>query len=512
MEYLGRTAANGWPMNVVRFVALALALTAVGVGSLNTSAGGAANPPAPTHPNQPLLDGCQRNQIGVQLLRSPEWMYVYRDPTLRVASGTVRVAHMSGGDGPATHQSIDFNANLYLDAGSKYLLAPSSAVVGGEDQYRLHVEWESSALPTFAWPSDGDRATVWGSWIWDCSHWTGNGGALIGERTELHPLTAIAVTRHASYLATTNQTQTDFFISSEGTAARAVEQCGHTLSPNSSTTYGPDFRACVSKDETTNVPHDAPQPIAGSYSFFVPAPPRPSRHARLTYRVVPRIPASQGTERVRVIWDGLDVTVTPPSTTPTEASPIRYGKSFFVGWSGPQHTHPAHLRITLNTLRIVHADPNQIAPDPAGGVWNLWLDINGYARHLNDWVPGLASVTDGQVLPINKTVDIYLPHGRPLSVLAYGIECDISSGVYAGTYYVPAVAPCTTLDTTEPSFSIGNDYPGIVLDNYSSASAALGAHSSTSVATTNGFPGSPKMSFGDTSQGNGDFVLTYHVN
>ena len=512
MEFLSRTAAHARRRHGLRSVARAVALTLMAVGSVVFLAA-CGNPPAPTATGQAVTDGCQRNQIGAQLLQSPEWMYVYRDPTMRVATGTIRVAHMSGGDGPATHQSIDFNANMDLNTNSQYLLAPSSAQVTGEDQNRLHVEWESSALPTFAWPSDGDSATVWGSWIWDCSHWTGNGGAIIGERTEMHPMTAIAVTRKASYLSPTNQTQTDFFISSEGTGARAVEQCGYTLSPTSSSTYGTDFRACVSQDETTNVPHNAPQPIAGSYSFFVPAPPQPSPSDTLTYSVSPRIPDSQGTEQIQVVSPlGIQVTVTPPSTTPTEAAPIHYGKSFFVGWSGTQAAAPTHLSVTLDSIQIVHADPNQTSPDPAGGVWNMWTNINGYNLHLNDLIPGLSSVTDGTVLPINKTVDIYVPQGQPLNVLAYGIECDMSSGVYAGSYYVPAVAPCTTLDTTEPSFSIGNDYPGIVLDNYSSAGAAVGSHSSASVSTTNGFPGSPNISFGDTSQGNGDFVLKYHVN
>src|SRR5947209_5663629 len=139
----------------------------------------AANPPAPTSDTQPSQDGCQRSDLGIGFDTSPEWAYVYRSPAIRMAQGTVRVAHASLQDSILQHRSFDFNANLVPDRPFRYLIAGSRskhtnnyAPGGGEEFARLHFEWESATLPLFAWPTDGDRATLWGSWRWDGGHWT----------------------------------------------------------------------------------------------------------------------------------------------------------------------------------------------------------------------------------------------------------------------------------------------------------------------------------------------------
>jgi hypothetical protein len=419
-------------------------------------------------------------------------------------------------DAPGEHASHDYNANLVVRSSDRYLLGGDPATRtgnftpgDGEELGRLHFEWESGVVPDYAWPTDGDRAKLWGSWIWDCGHWTGEDGSITGERTEFHPLTAMAVSRRAPYEPRSTQSETDVFISSQGTGARAVEQCALNLSPISASEYGPDFRTCVQSDPARNTAHDAPQPIAGRYSFLVPAPKRPSRTARLTYRIGKRIKHSAGPERVRVTRKGLAVTVTLTGR-PTETAPIRYGKSFFVGWIGAQRTHPTPLKVTFNTLTIHRADPNLSAPDPAGGKWNLYIDLNGYRKLINDWVPGLASVTDGKRLKINRTVKINVPAGRSLNLLVSGRECDIPSGKVVFGEYAPVVAPCP-VNTDEPQIALANDDPGLILDIFRTPRAALGSHTSRSVATTTKFPGSPPISFGDGQQGNGDYELSYTV-
>jgi hypothetical protein len=187
------------------------------VGLIALLAGGAgsaqgAHPRAPTGINQPAQDGCQRSNFGIGFDTSPEWVYVYRSPVTRMAAGTVRVAHPSNGDSILQHRSFDFTANLVPDPPFRYLIAGSRsrhtsnyAPGGGEEHGRLHFEWETATLPPFAWPTDGDRATIWGSWIWDCGHWqsveNNAGGVTTGEHSELHPLSAIAVSRRAGYLS-----------------------------------------------------------------------------------------------------------------------------------------------------------------------------------------------------------------------------------------------------------------------------------------------------------------------
>ena len=118
-----------------------------------------------------------------------------------------RVTHPTVDDSQLEHSWYDFNANLAPSRPYRYLLAGSRTArtnnfSGGEDPEerqetgRVHYEWESGTFPQFAWPTDGDRTILWGSWIWDCGHWTNvennTGNAQVtGEHTELHPFEAI---------------------------------------------------------------------------------------------------------------------------------------------------------------------------------------------------------------------------------------------------------------------------------------------------------------------------------
>src|SRR5437763_10900226 len=175
---------------------------AVAVSALAFSATAAStHPPEPTSPNQPARDGCQRSSIPIGLNRSPQWVYVYRSRRIRAARGVTRIAHAAVDDSQFMHDWFDFNANLVVKRKYRYLLGGSRArhtgnftaegAGGREEIGRLHYEWQRGTLPFFAWPTDGDRTTIWGSWIWDCGHW-GNeyntGHPITGEHTELHPL------------------------------------------------------------------------------------------------------------------------------------------------------------------------------------------------------------------------------------------------------------------------------------------------------------------------------------
>ena len=169
----------------------------------------------PTSRDQALTDGCQRSDLGIGFDNSPQWVYVNRDPSIRMASGVVRIAHASRQDSILQHRSYDFTANLVPSKPFQYLIAGSpsaqtnnyapGAPDDAEELGRVHFEWESSTLPVFAWPTDGDRAALWGSWIWDCGHWTSSenntGGMVTGEHSELHPLNGIAVSRKSPALS-----------------------------------------------------------------------------------------------------------------------------------------------------------------------------------------------------------------------------------------------------------------------------------------------------------------------
>jgi hypothetical protein len=495
-------------------VAFALAAALAALATLGGSAS-AASPSAPTSSTQPLTDGCQRSVLGIGFDTSPEWVYVYRDPTIRMAQGVVRVAHASLQDSIRQHRSFDFTANLVPDPAFRYLLGGSPtqrtgnfAPTGGEEQGRLHFEWESATLPLFAWPTDGDRATIWGSWIWDCGHWTSDSGAVTGEHTELHPLNAIVVQRRAPYTSARGESEADVFVSSEGDGAHAVERCALTHSPlagGAFSQYDAGFEPCA-----TAVSNRV-QPLASSYTFTVPAPPKPSRSARLRYRIVNRIGGGAGSQRVRVTARGIQVTVRLRG----ESAPVRYGKSFYVSWSVPPASAPVPLNVTLKSILVRHADPNPAVPDPSGAHWALYLDLNGYWQLLNGWVPRLTSgVRDGERFAVGRTVRIYVPHGARVWLQVAGRECDEPAGKAILGVFANLLYPCpANTDEQNPNLLdlFNNDDTGTILDTYRSAAAAIGTHTSTSVATTTRFPGSGAITFGDGKQGQGGYQLTYTI-
>lgn len=477
----------------------------------------AAHPPKPTSRDAALRDGCQRSDFGIGFDTSPEWVYVYRSPAIRMARGIVRIAHASLEDSILQHRSYDFNANLVPDPQYRYLIAgtPSAqtnnyAPSEGEGRGRLHFEWESATLPFFAWPTDGDRATLWGSWIWDCGHWqsteNNTGGQVSGEHSELHPLNAIAVNRRASYLSPSGEAETDVFISSEGDAAHAVEQCALTHHPQSGAAY-PQYDSGYEPCATN--PANRVQTLKSSYTFFVPAPPRPSSGAQLRYRIVSRIADGVGTQRIRRGTNGITVTVTMPRSPGL----ISYGKSFFVSWSTPPRP-PTALQITFHSLLVNHADPNPLVPDPSGANWALYLDLNGFWQLVNNWAPALTShVHDGERITLNRTIKVYVPAGAPVSLLVQGRECDEPAGKTVLGVYAHLLYPCpANRDEQNPDILavFANDDPGTILRIYPSATAALGSHVAAAAATVD-FPHSGPTSFGNTPQGQDGYELSFTV-
>jgi hypothetical protein len=447
-----------------------------------------AHPPRPTSINTPLADGCQRSLLGIGFDTTPQWVYIYRDPAMRTARGVVVNSHPSREDSILQHRSYDSNFDLVPSPQFSYLIAGNPAqqtnnfAPGAEETGKLHVEWETATLPPFAWPTDGDRATIWGSWIWDCGHWTAGGeadnaGSVTGERSELHPLSAIAVQRLASYRSSRGESETDTFVSNEGDGAHAVEQCAlshHPVTPPGlSAHYDAGYMPCA-----TNVANRL-QPRAKSYTFFVPAPPKLSAAAQLRWRIANRIRGGSGTQTVTPKPNGIQVTVRLHDADHV----VRYGKSFFVSWTAPPRHFPVALNVTLKSILINHADPNPAVPDPSGANWNLYLDVNGYWQLINVWAPRLTShITDGERIAVNRTVKIHVPQRARVWFEVTGRECDEPAGKVVLGVFAHLLYPCpANLDEMNPNILLVfvNDSTGTVLDRYRSAQAALGSHIST---------------------------------
>jgi hypothetical protein len=451
---------------------------AVAAALLLAAPASAAGPDPVGPPSQSLADGCQRNVPGFLAQTSPEWAYVhsydsqYVSPdNTHLAEGVVHHSHPAEDDLPMGHTSFDLNFNVSVDPAYTDLVGGDPAKQTGnygpgDEQGALHTEWEETAIPRWAWPTENDRVKMWGSWIWDCGHW-GLGfpdyfvpsqipytGPVTGERTEFHSFKFVAVSRAKASTTATAETQTDVFGSTDGRKAHAQEQCAHDYpAPSGATDYGPEYTACVQD------PAKQRQTLNDrNYDFFVPAPPKPSASAVLTWRAVNHAGATP-TETVTPAANGINVTVN------YQGSPAQsYGKTFYVGWSAGAKKAD-HLQMTVNSVKVNRSlDPNPDRQTQSGtppGEYNLYMDVNGIWRYLNDSAPALLTVTDGQTVPVNQISDVYVQPGQAVRVVFTGRECD-----FVG------VQPCP--QTSE--LSDQNDRPGDALQTFSSAKAALGTH------------------------------------
>jgi hypothetical protein len=479
---------------------------AAAAGERKLPAAGADAPPRLSDRDQPLRDGCQRSDLNVVLVNSPEWVYVNEDPAIRVAEGISRVTHVATTDNPGTHRTFDLVSNLDVDRRYGYLIAGSplqrtNNFAGGaednEERGRLHYEWELGSFPQFAWPADGDRTKLWGSWIWDCGHFTTD-GALTGERSEFHPLNAVVVSRTNPYAARRGESETDAYISSDGTYAHAQEDCARKGRPQPDGSYGSTFFGCA-RDR-----RNQPQPLARRYRFFVPAPRRPRGAGRLVYRTTTMARTGRLRERIGVGRDGLAVTVAPRSKR------LRYGKRFFVRWSR-RASAVMPLKITVRDVLVKRADPDgDYSDDPNGAHGVIYFAANGRWQLLNDWNGGLAYAHDGELFPMNRSFRINVRRGGPVVIFAHGFECDQPSGKVVFGHYVPVTPPCPPTPEEDHISSTPNDNLGAILDRYRSATAALGTHTSHSSAGVR-FPHTGEISLGRPDQGEDVYELTYTV-
>jgi hypothetical protein len=455
-----------------RWVALA-SLAAAGAGLAFAAPASALGPDPVT---QAPKDGCQRSPAGLIQSTTAEWVYVNGDRKPRVVEGVAQDTHVSGTDLPGTHAWYDWLSAVKPDRKYANLLAGDPSQRTGNFQGKgndpstpdkeyglLGTEWEMGTVPTYVWATNGDHVKYWGSWIWDCGHFGYNGQTrdspgLPGEKTELHPVRAMVVVRHAGFRSKDADTQADVLISSDGTTAHAVEDCASRFPATNPDSYPPEFTSCF-----PNPANNRQKVNDRDYTFFIPAPRKPSKDAKLTYSVDRMAGGRAPHEEVVKKSNGIEVTI-PFKGFGGNSGLLRYAKTIYVGWSQPPKRKPDHLRVTLDSVTVVNSlDPNKngLGSGDPPGEYELYLDINGDWTFLNDLNPALGAVSDGQVVPFNHPFDIYVPHGEGLRLFMGGRECDLPP---------PEVKPCRVL-----SEGIGNDDPGEAEVGFGSARAALGS-------------------------------------
>lgn len=444
---------------------------------------------------QAVQDGCERFPSGLYTQRAPNWVYVNdKDysawaptPPAQWAKGTVSArihpftsSHPAGGDNPFTHLRHDFLINVRPDAPYAFLLGgdpqrrTGNFATRGEGTERLHTEWEEGAWSRFAWPEQGDRVELKGSWVWDCDHF-----GPIGEQTEFHPLRAIWLLRNpgrASPSSPFGESEGDLVISTNKTPAGAQADCAHSAKGDDDA-----FRACLNADANW-------QDVSGEYRFFLRAPPRPSRTARLHVRIVDRGSTAAG--RQVLAGRAVRLAADPPGVHLAFDLTARRGERFvvakqvFVGWRPmPPRALPQHLRVSFRRLLVRRAmDPgcpasNRMCSTPQTtlrdqnsappGEWNVYWNVAGI---WGLWEPAVLRARDGQSFPGRQSVDLYVSSGRPWRLYAFARECDFSVSVLGA---VP-MRPCPRVD--EFGAGEGDETAGHVVRRFRSAAASLGAH------------------------------------
>ena len=322
---------------------------------------------------------------------------------------------------------------------------------------KFPVEFQRDVVPLFAYPSDGDRITVWGNHIWDCGH-----GGPDEYRSEIHPPFGWAVFRNTAtesdldqapppgkraqdpwvwYEATDHQgigatlpstglgntpvqaTVVDAFFSSFG--ANAIEALNGCDDDGGYDQVDADCTAAAGLEDY----YQWAQPILDTdYSFFVPAPPRPTASAQLVWESedrcaeVPSDPGDPpgddiddvGEAHEQVDTDNADYIGSATCNIPDEVVAatengqpgvrvtvkahssgvsypangyIAFAKRYKVAWDDVP-TPGARVRtydVTVNHVRVY----DDAEPCGEDGEWNMWLRAN------ENWLYPVAGSGDG---------------------------------------------------------------------------------------------------------------------
>ena len=459
------------------------ALAAASLAAL--AAGLVASAASSPDPADAAKDGCGTDRLAIFGRLQPNWAYVFdreantagSPPPARWVSGVAVPgndsplgAHPTSVDDPITHDAYDLNVNVRPDAADTYLLGGDPSARSGnfagreEETARLHMEREEVGVPFAVWPEQGDRVRAYGSWVWDCEHFAGG-----GARTEFHPLRALWVERRFSPQSPTGEAEASLWYSNVKTAAGVIADCAHRTKGDEQA-----FKACQASERSSSTFDDA-----GSKTFELRAPPRPSRQARLKARLVDVGSTSTAPRPgLKLTRDGVRVTLRLAS-----GRAVRLAYDVFVGWAPiPVRLRPRHLRVRLEQLLVRRAmDPSCTLTRPdcparvettqlgqvsqAPGEWALYVDVGGIWTHVR---PLVLYVRDGQRVRLRTTLDLYVPRGRSWRIAAFARECDFGLPTFSSNDR--AVYPCPR--TREFGHPAGDDRPG-----YVAVAGRLGRHS-----------------------------------
>lgn len=303
---------------------------------------------------------------------------------------------------------------------------------------------------------------------------------------------ALWVVRRNSPSSPAGEAEASLWYSNVKTAAGVIADCAHRTKGDEQA-----FKTCQLTTSSSSTFDDA-----GSKTFELRAPPRPSPRARLHLRLVD-VGSSRGAPRPRATLTRTGALVTLRLVA---GRSVRLAYNIFVGWTPPR-VRPRHFRVRLEQLLVRRAmDPSctSTAPDcparvettqlgqntTAPGEWALYLDVGGIWAHVR---PLVMRARDGQRVPLHTTFDIYVPPGRTWRIAAFTRECDFGLPTFSSNDR--AVYPCPR--SGEFGHPAGDDRPG-----YLAVSGRIGRHSANAALTDSTCPAANR---------NGCYRLTWRV-
>ena len=380
-------------------------------------------------------------------------------------------------DNPFNHHSLDINVFVTLDAPDRGLLGSGNFTEGDTNEHgEIEVEWERGGLPLFAYPSDGDRITVWGPHVWDCGH-----GSPDAFRTEIHPPVGWAVFRNTAtdsdldqaapagkrtqdpwnwYEATDHQ-GTGTTLPSTGLLNTPVQA---TVVDTFFSSFGGNVPESLNGcDDSTIVSDDTIDAdclgIAGflsnfewmqavldrDYAFFVPAPPKPDPGALLVWESVdhcsdvpsnPGNPPGDDVDDVAEATDGAEDIGSPTCNIPDEVAPATVN-----GQEGVTVTVKAHssgVSYPSNGY-VAFAKRYKVAWDSVAAAGDRVKTFDVTAQHLRVYDDSEPCGEDGEwnmALRVNESW-IYPVHGSGDDGDAFyedGAIDDDKCGLHEATY------------------------------------------------------------------------------
>jgi hypothetical protein len=217
--------------------------------------------------------------------------------------GQIFRTHVTHEDNSANHFSHDINVYIIPDPAYRHLMSDGDMINEDPDELGFHNhatmenEWEYGGIPLFAWPSRRDRIIEWGALIWDCGHGDNDGPDDEDVyQTEIHPHVGWVVLRHladadGSPMEEGKRTRNWIWYGDgdlQGAGASIASQ-GGTLSTVLQATIADAFFSSWGGDAPESINgcdgDDAPctqdnewfMPLLNQdYTFFVPAPPKPT--------------------------------------------------------------------------------------------------------------------------------------------------------------------------------------------------------------------------------------------